>query len=106
MDIGFDKKNWRGAPAPRRLGGAAGTPEWHDLRTRLSTVRAARRALAGQNTVGGTVSAGSFDRASAQALADYDNSLAAVNVTFWADGKPDRIMDSIAAGKTSPGDRG
>ena len=89
-------------------------PGWHELRTRLSTVRVARRAmtpdaspgLAGPNSVRGTVPAGSFDRASAQALADYDNSLAAVNVTLWADGKPDRIMDSIAAGQTSPGDRG
>jgi hypothetical protein len=106
MDIGFDHNSWRSAPAPMRLGGTAGAPEWLELRTRLSTVRAARCALARQEIAGSTVSAGSFDRASAQALADYDNSLAAVNVTFWADGKPHRIMDSIAAGEISPGDRG
>lgn len=105
MDIGFERKSWTEDPAGR-AGAKTGTPEWHGLRARLTAARAARGALAEQHVTGDHAGGGSFDCASARALAGYGHSPTAVNPVFWADGKPVGPMDAAIAGQTSSDDRG
>ena len=105
MDIAFDRNSWATDPAGRTVGRSA-SPEWHGLLARLVAARLARQVLNENSSPAGPALAGSFDGASARALADYGERLSDVNPVFWANGKPVWGMDTSVASESSHGDRG
>jgi hypothetical protein len=106
MDIGFDRNEWRPAPAMRAVAGDwSYVPEWPVLHARLGAAWSARRELAAHASRK-PPRGGSFARSAALALASFEHASRAVNPIALGNCKPDDANAGCLAGVSTSGGRG
>jgi len=110
MEIGFDNNYWHPSPtaqafADGRNGDCRNAPEWPELRARLGAAWSARREL-GQCGGSSVCRSGSFDHASASAMAHFEAQTPAVNQIALGNLKPHGGNAGEHTGVSSPGGRG
>lgn len=103
MEMGFETFLGRNR---RIVAGASGHPlDWSGLHARLAAAHAARRMLLAECT-DESVSGGSFDSRTAEAIFAFDEALSAVNLTDSADVKSVAGNEMGVAAALVPGGQG
>ena len=106
MDIGFNHREWR---ATQECGRDL-SPDWHALRSRLTSARAAHQALKLAPSAAGTARVaagyGSFSRKGAQLLAAASHRPVDVNLSPSDYRKRELEKVFLAAGTLTTGGRG
>jgi hypothetical protein len=102
MDLGFDPKVFQQAMRQGR-----GVPDWSMLRARFEAAAATRGmlcSLTSRSTAAISPRRGSFDAATARAVAGFAESTLNVNPTALANGNSGYDNNAAAAGANSAGD--
>ena len=107
MEMGFDHDAWPISQAPGAESASVQERlDWHGLRARFLAARACRKAFGTTENGSGKVVGASFDRSTAQALADFEDASHGVNLDSSADGKAPLGIEEGVPGASMRGDRG